>query len=98
MAKLMKLSIDVTKITKSRLYKGKKGTYLDLVVELKDQDDQFGNNVAAWEGQTEEERKAKNDRNFLGNGKVIWDSEGKKEEAPAQEAPGGNDEPDDLPF
>ena len=26
------------------------------------------------------------------------DDAGKKEEAPAQEAPGGNDEPDDLPF
>ena len=97
MAKLMKLSIDVTKITKSRLYKGKKGTYLDLVVELKDEVDQYNNNVAAWEGQTEEERKAKNDRNFLGNGKVIWESD-KKEEAPAQEAPVDDDESLDLPF
>lgn len=97
MAKLMKLSLDVTKINKQRLYKGKKGTYLDLVVELKDETDQYGNNVAAWEGQTEEERKEKQNRNFLGNGKVIWESD-KKEQAPAEEMPGGDDESEDLPF
>ncbi len=88
----MKLSIDVTKINKERLYRGKKGTYLDLMVELKDEPDKYDNDVSAWEGQSEEERKEKKDRNFLGNGKVIWSSDGepKKEKK--------HDEPSDLPF
>ncbi len=89
MSKLMKLSIDVTKINKERLYRGKKGTYLDLMVELKDEPDKYENDVSAWEGQSEEERKAKKDRNFLGNGKVIWSSEPKaeKKEEDSQELP-----------
>ncbi len=93
MSKLMKLSIDVTKINKDRLYKGKKGTYLDLMVELKDEPDKYENDVSAWEGQSEEERKEKKDRNFLGNGKVVWDGGGKDAIKEKKE-----EEPDDLPF
>jgi hypothetical protein len=69
--KLLKLSIDVSKIDKSRLFKGKKGTYLDLMVQVKDEPDQFGNDVSAWEGQSEDERKGQVKRNFLGNGKIV---------------------------
>lgn len=36
------IRIDVTKIDKTWLYKGKKGTYLDLTVHLKDVADQYG--------------------------------------------------------
>lgn len=35
--------VDVTKIEKAWLYKGQKGTYLDLTVHLKDSPDQYGN-------------------------------------------------------
>jgi len=72
--KLMSLSIDVKKINKDRLYVGQKGTYLKVVVQLKDEVDQFGNNVSVWEEQTPEERKEKK-KNYLGNGKVIFDTE-----------------------
>lgn len=74
MSKLISASIDVNKISKDRLYKGKKGTYLKLTFDLKDEADQYGNNVSIWEEQTEEERKSKANRNFLGNGKVVWSS------------------------
>ena len=91
--KLHSISIDVTKIDKSRLYVGKKGTYLKLTIAEKDEPDQFGNNLSAWEEQTEEERKNKTQRNFLGNGKTIWT------EKPANEANEASDNnPDDLPF
>ena len=32
----------------------------------------YGNNVALFDSQTKEEREAKKNRNYLGNGRVIW--------------------------
>ena len=91
MSQLLAIKIDVMKINKDRLYKGQKGTYLDLMVEIKDEPDKYDNDVAAWEGQTVDERKEKKDRNFLGNGKVVWSGESKAKEAET-------DTSDDLPF
>lgn len=86
------LSIDVDKIDKSRLYKGKKGTYLKLTVALNDEEDAYGNNVSAWEEQTEEERNNKDKKNFLGNGKVFWTNENNTQPVAK------DSETDDLPF
>jgi len=90
MSKLLSLSIDVTKINKSELITGEKGTYLNLTVSLNDEADKFGNTVSAWQSQTKEQREAKANRTFLGNGKVIFDSEGKQQQQQVQE--------DSLPF
>jgi hypothetical protein len=96
MAKLIALSIDVTKFDKSKFVTGKKGTYANLTISVNDEEDQFGNNVSVWEGQTKEEREAKADRNFLGNGKVVWDGDGSAKKPAPKEAPA---EPEnDLPF
>ena len=73
--KLLSLKIDVTKIDKAKLYKGKKGTYLDLTVCINDDQDQYSNDVSAWQGQTKEEVAAKAQKSYLGNGKVFWSSE-----------------------
>ncbi len=75
MSKLLSVSIDVTKINKSELIVGAKGTYLNLTVSLNDEEDKFGNTVSAWQSQSKEQREAKTDRNFLGNGKVLYSSE-----------------------
>jgi len=72
--KLLSASLDVKKITKERLYAGAKGTYLKLTISINDQIDQFGNNVSVWEEQTKEERDQKKPKNFLGNGKIVFDS------------------------
>lgn len=93
MSKLLSLSIDVTKINKSELITGEKGTYLNLTVSLNDDADKFGNTVSAWQSQTKEQREAKVNRTFLGNGKVIFDSEGKQQAQQVQEA-----QVDSLPF
>lgn len=71
MSKLLSLSIDVSKITKDKLISGKKGTYLNLTVALNDQEDNYGNTVSCWES-TKDRSEPKN---YLGNGKVIWESE-----------------------
>jgi hypothetical protein len=97
--KLLALSIDVMKIDKKKLFVGKKGTYLKLTISLNDEIDQFGNNVSVWEEQSAEDRKAKVTRNFLGNGKVIFDSAtGAGNNQHQQQSNGLPVEEDDMPF
>lgn len=97
MSKLLSISLDVTKINKSELVTGAKGTYLNLTVSLNDEADKFGNTVSAWQSQTKEQREAKENRNFLGNGKVLFDSDGASKPAPPQQQQ-QQEEQSDLPF
>jgi hypothetical protein len=65
--------IDVTKIDKSRLYKGAKGTYLDLTTFVDtEQQDQYENNGFISQSLTKEEREAKYQTPILGNVKVFY--------------------------
>ena len=96
MSKLIAVSIDVTKLDKSRFVTGKKGTYANITISLNDEPDQYNNDASVWEGQTEEERKAKADRNFLGNGKVVWSSDGQPQQGKTQSSV--KEEVNDLPF
>lgn len=75
MSQVMSLSICVSDIDKTKLTVGKNGKlYCAITVGVNDEKNQFGNDVAAWEQQTKEEREAKADRKYLGNGEVVWDS------------------------
>jgi hypothetical protein len=98
MAKLIALSIDVTKFDKSKLVKGKKGTYANITISVNDEEDQFGNDVSVWESQSKEERDAKENRNFLGNGKTIWSSEESAPKKPSGKKVAVEEEDDLLPF
>ena len=69
MSHLISLSIDATKATKSRM---KHGKYINITVSINDETDRFGNNVSCWENQTKEERERGEQRNFLGNGIVLF--------------------------
>ena len=94
MAKLISLKINVTKITKDKLFKGEKGTYLDLTVALNDEPDKYGNTVSAWEKCEKEETK-----NYLGNGKVFWSNDVETPKPEPQDYQNTNEEEhDDLPF
>lgn len=74
--KLLSLSIDLTKIDKTRIVEGKNGgKYYNLTIELKDAKDQYGNDVSTWTSQSKDERDAKQPRVFLGNGRTIYSSE-----------------------
>jgi hypothetical protein len=95
MSKLLSISLDVTKINKSELVAGAKGTYLNLTVSINDEQDKFGNTVSAWQSQTKEQREAKENRNFLGNGKILFDSDDQKSVA---QAPQPVAQEMDLPF
>ena len=93
MAKILNVSINVDKITKSKLIKGKKGTYLSLNIAVNDEKDQFDNDCSVWENQSKEERDSKTLKNYLGNGKVIWSNEENVSVSPLTE-----DIDDGLPF
>lgn len=103
MGTLINVSLDVTKITKGRLKQGKKGQlYLDLTISVDDKTNEYGQNVKAWEGQSQDERKSKEPRNYLGNGKVVF-TEGKvevatKEEETKKAVSVEDDNEGDLPF
>ncbi|MDB4437376.1 hypothetical protein N9163_00845 [bacterium] len=91
--------IDVTKIDKSRLYKGAKGTYLDLTTFVDtDQQDQYENNGFISQSLTKEEREAKAQTPILGNVKVFY-TDGAAPQAKAQVADMSIEEMDeDIPF
>tara|TARA_R110002167_G_scaffold164737_1_gene361689 strand:+ start:162 stop:455 length:294 start_codon:yes stop_codon:yes gene_type:complete len=89
--------IDVTKIDKSRLYKGAKGTYLDLTTFVDTEvADQYENHGFISQSLTKEEREAKAQTPILGNVKVFY-TDGQPQQA--QQAPATLEEMDeDIPF
>lgn len=92
--------IDVTKIDKSRLYKGERGTYLDLTtfVDL-DRKDQYENNGFITQSPTKEEREAKERMPILGNVRVFYKEDQQPvSNKPAAPAYAGDDMDDDIPF
>jgi hypothetical protein len=76
MAQLISASIDVSKISKDKLVEGAKGKYLNITISINDEIDQYGNQVGIYESQSKEDRDAKEKKNYLGNGKIAWSSEG----------------------
>lgn len=67
---LINISLDLTKIDKSRIREGKNGQkYISLVVASNQQPDQYGNTHSVYHSQTEDERKSQAKRIFCGNGK-----------------------------
>ena len=89
MAQIINLSIDLTKIDKSKIKESNGKKWYNLQVSINDEKDKFDNDGAVWENQTKEERDAKKPKNYLGNAKVSWSSEPQKKEPEKEE---------DLPF
>lgn len=94
------LRIDVTKIDKSRLYKGAKGTYLDLTTFVDTMvTDEYDNNGRINQSLTKEEREAKVQTPILGNVKVFYtDGSQTGIEKPAVADMSISDLDDDIPF
>lgn len=70
---------------------------VNITISLNDTPDQYGNNASIWISQTKEERDAKASKVYLGNGKVIYDSNMPRQNAPEfpKEAPTSIE---NLPF
>jgi hypothetical protein len=97
--KLLSVSIDVTKLDKTRFYQGAKGTYCNLDIWVNEEEDQYGNHASVNQSQTKEERDAKEKKIYVGNGKKLfgWDNESSARPATASAAT-SQDDGDDIPF
>ena len=93
----VEISIDVSKIEKARLFKGKKGTYLTMTTFIDiDNKDQYENNGMVTHKKNEGEERAP----ILGNVKVFWSDSGTQAPKATQGTQVSN-EPDfdeDIPF
>tara|TARA_B100001559_G_C16271749_1_gene516390 strand:+ start:51 stop:362 length:312 start_codon:yes stop_codon:yes gene_type:complete len=103
MASILKTSINLNKIDKSKIIEGKKGKYLPITITINDEIDQFGNNGPVVIAQTKEEREAKTEKVFLGNVQVVWTNGDNvnvapRQDQPTQAAPKQAVVEDDLPF
>jgi hypothetical protein len=74
MSKLISVNINLDKVTVEKLFKGRT---LNIIVSIPDEQDRFGNDAIIWECQNKYEFKEK--KNYLGNGKIIYDSSIKSE-------------------
>ncbi len=105
MASIIKTSINLNAIDKTKIIKGKKGQYLPITITLNDEVDQFGNQGPVIISQSKEEREGKVDKVYLGNVQVVW-SNGENvpaaprdgSPAPVQQAATPVAADDDLPF
>jgi hypothetical protein len=102
MASIIKASINLSNVDKSKIIDGKKGKYLPITITLNDEPDQFGNQGPIVIAQSKEEREAKTAKTYLGNVQVVWTNgtnvdAAPRQDQPAQAAPAAAPV-DDLPF
>ena len=91
--KLLKGKIDVTKIEKSKLFKGAKSTYLDIDIWLDDKEDKYGQYGNIHQSLNKEESEAGAAKIFIGNVRKVYDIDTKQESK--QDVSPSKDE---LPF
>lgn len=98
MSAIIQMSIDVTKIDKSKL---KDGKYLNVNISVNDET-KYDNNVSMCYNQTKEEREAGAKKVYFANGRVVWTDGVIKvaEKSIQNDIPAGNvtSESSDLPF
>jgi len=81
--------------------KGEKG--IELTISIGEETNTYGQNLSAYVSQSKEQREAKKEKYYVGNGKVFW-TDGKitvavkKEEVHEAKPITKEEEPDDLPF
>lgn len=67
---MIKISIDLNKITKSKIKSHTNGAkYYDIIVDTRQTPDNYGNTHTVYEGMTKEEREARTPKNYIGSGK-----------------------------
>lgn len=80
------LKLDVSKIVKEWLFKGQKGTYLDLVVYENDATDQYGNSHVVKQSPSKDLRDQGTKPIIIGNGKWM-NAGGRQGQQPRQNQP-----------
>jgi hypothetical protein len=100
---IINASIDLTKIDKSKINNHANGAkYLSISIFINDEPDKYGNNVSIALAQTKEEREAKQNRVYLGNGKTVGVAPAQggtlSQQAPYPVGPPPPIDEDSLPF
>lgn len=72
MSAILNLSIDLSKVDKGRLVDGK---YLNTQIFINDET-KYGNNVSMAYSQSKEQREAKEPKQYIANGKVVYVNNG----------------------
>jgi hypothetical protein len=72
MSAILNLSIDLSKVDKSKLVDGK---YLNTQIFINDET-KYGNNVSMAYSQSKEQREAKEPKQYIANGKVVYVNNG----------------------
>ena len=90
-------------LNKDKIQFNEKG-WANVTVVLNDETNQYGQNVSAYMNQTKEQREAKEAKNYVGNGRVVW-TEGSvvvadkvEQGVTASEQSSAGRETPDLPF
>jgi PBP1b-binding outer membrane lipoprotein LpoB len=74
MSAIITYSIRVDKLPKEKFIAGKDGAvYVNLTMSVNDET-RYGNNTSIYVSQTQEEREAKKQKTYIGNGKVVWNN------------------------
>ena len=84
---MIKLKIDVTKLDKTRFFKGAKGTYADLVIYENDTPDEYGNDFSVKQDCSKEDRENGVKMPYIGNGKRIGQDNRARQKMHGSEAP-----------
>lgn len=101
MATLISASINLSKLDKTKIVRGKDGSqYYDLTISVNDTKNDYGQDVSIYDKQSKEQREAKEKKTFLGNGKIFWSSRPTDQNSPQpnQNTKSQADETDNLPF
>lgn len=79
--------------------KGKDGSYKNYTISISDETNDYGQNVVMYVSQTKEQREAKEKKQYVANGSVVW-TDGKITTAVRKEqvSEAVADLVDDLPF
>ena len=100
MSALINFSLDVAALPKEKFVSAANGkVYVNLTMAVNDET-RYGNNTSIYVNQTKEEREAKKQRQYLGNGKVVWTDNNivlAQREQEAEQVPQSK-EVADLPF
>ena len=101
MSAIITYSIRVDKLPKEKFIAGKDGAvYVNLTMSVNDET-RYGNNTSIYVSQTQEEREAKKQKTYIGNGKVVWNNGSivnAERENQEQVVESNTDETADLPF
>lgn len=90
--------INCSLIDKTKLFKGEKGTYLDIVL-IETENDRYGNDYMVVQGISKEERAAGKKGVILGNAKVFEKKQQTKRPAQKQSHPlPQDDDGEKVPF